>query len=132
MKNTLLPGALFLLGGAVAFLHYRGITYDLYWALWWYDLLVHFLGGMWVALFFVWIVQWLGMSVTRTSAMFLIGIGATIVVGFAWEMFELATGMVEIAYWRDTLIDLVMDVSGALLGCMYGSVLVRPHSEVVS
>ena len=34
----------------IALLHICGVFFYLYWHFWWYDIVLHFLGGLWVAL----------------------------------------------------------------------------------
>lgn len=95
---------------ALATLHIFALENDLYWKFQWFDLMTHFLGGMWAALFFYWI----GFSVGRASNL-LLAIGGALLLGLMWEFFELAAGISNAPnYVSDTLIDLLMDVVGAM------------------
>lgn len=94
----------------LAILHIFALENDLYWKLQWFDLMTHFLGGAWAALFFYWV----GSSVGRASNLLLV-IGGALLLGLAWEFFELAAGISNAPnYISDTLFDLLMDILGAM------------------
>jgi len=97
--------------------HYIALAQEYYWSIWWYDMVMHFLGGMWVALFALWLVNTpylLYFKKFLSSTLSLIVV--TFIVGFLWEILELILGFTSLAaadYWSDTIIDLIMDVLGA-------------------
>jgi hypothetical protein len=77
----------------------------LYWRYEWFDLPMHFLGGLALGVF---IIVLLG---TFRPRLFLIGITA---VAIGWEIFEYVFGLPrEANYVLDTKIDLLMDALGA-------------------
>ena len=43
---------IFITVAIVAALHLSALQFYLYWRFWWFDLLTHFLGGLWVAVSF--------------------------------------------------------------------------------
>jgi hypothetical protein len=98
-----------------------GLAFDLPWYYWWYDIMLHILGGMLAGFVAVSVVradqgeQNLGIMVTR-------GIIAALILGLLWELFELIIGATFVTvegYPRDTFIDLLCDVSGGILGSLY-------------
>ena len=94
----------------LAVLHIFALENDLYWKFQWFDLMTHFLGGMWAALFFYWV----GSSVGRASNLLLV-IGGALLLGVAWEFLELAAGISNAPnYVSDTTGDLLMDILGAM------------------
>jgi hypothetical protein len=121
MKNKLLfyIGALLLLG--IAVVHALALQGDLYW---FYPLLnraIHFAGGVWIAFASVWLFAQLG----RPGGIFRV-LTAVILVSIAWEIFEVAIGMTtEKNYVFDTSLDLIMDVSGGILGFLAARAMVQ-------
>ena len=108
----------------IAFLHITATIFHLYWSMWWYDLLVHFLGGFWVSLAGLWFVFFSGYTPLKVRKPFDI-IATALVVSFSfgvlWELFEYVVGrdLIALNYVSDTSIDLVMDMAGALSGYLY-------------
>ena len=106
---------------AIFALHIIALFLHLYWVLWWYDIIVHFLGGAFTGLLIVWLRYFSGyFGVPRIAAsekelMYLILVG-TLGVGVGGEVFERAFGhtwSLE-GYWLDTAVDLIMDIAGGI------------------
>jgi len=116
---------------AVAILHNTAEMYNLYERFYipviqtgWFDLFPHFLAGMSIGFGILWLVaQAGGVSITfkgssARSTLFL-AIIAVLVIGMAWELFEVAlsistNGQISDRWLLDTLKDLTMDISGAI------------------
>jgi len=104
----------------VVALHLVAFQYSLYWHFWWYDIVVHFLGGLFAGLLSAWIVFYSGYirdpRLTRWS-LFLAIILGTLAIGVGWEVFERLLGHTwsPEGYWLDTSTDVLMDVLGGLL-----------------
>lgn len=99
----------------VTLLHWVASFEGLYWTLAWYDIMMHLLGGMWVALFLLWAshTQYGGFLNRYMSIKNLI-IGV-IVVGLLWEGLELYMKFTDTAdseYLSDSSLDMLMDVIG--------------------
>lgn len=109
----------------LAVTHILAITFFLYWTYLWFDIPMHALGGMVVALGFL---TFLG---TRLDDGFQRGLlatlGAVFVVGILWEFFELAIGFPssEANYVGDTALDFVMNLVGASVGYVCARVATR-------
>lgn len=103
----------------LAGLNYIAGIFYFYWTLGWYDYMMHFLGGMSIALLVAWFISHKNFS--RTNALIIIFL-ATMIVGGAWEVFEYVNGItfaIE-GYTLDTIHDLLMDALGALIvGYLY-------------
>ena len=114
----------FLLMLIIVALHWIGSIYSFYYILDWYDIVMHFLGGAWVVLFSLWILNTQYAKNLRFSSSFLHLLAIVIVVGVLWEALEIFmhfTSFSESEYWFDTPMDLFMDV----LGGSYGAFLYR-------
>ena len=101
-------------------LHMAAEHYYFYWTYWWYDVLMHGLGGFIVGSFTLWMLTYefaIVPSVPHIRLLALIGIACTI--GVVWEVFEYAIGsqLYEVfdSYVLDTVMDLCMDLCGALV-----------------
>ena len=96
----------------IAIVHAFALTYDLYW---YYPLLnrvVHFSGGVWIALASIWLLARHGRKFG-----FLQIIAIVMLVSIAWELFEVVIGMThEKDYVLDTSLDLTMDFLGGVCG----------------
>lgn len=110
----------------VGVLNYVASIYHLYWSIYEFDSLVHFLGGAAGSVFFLWLYFFSGFfnPQQRNLTKFLIvSIIGTIFVSISWEIFELFLGeavMNKAEYPYDTMMDLIMDFLGALSSCFYG------------
>lgn len=107
----------------VAGLHFLALTFYFYWQLWWFDILMHFLGGVVVGLGALWAL--LGFSVRQgfiptPFQMFLAVIAAGLIVGLSWEIYELYFRLFDAHYYAaDTSLDVVMDLTGATVAYFY-------------
>jgi len=98
-----------------------GTKLYLYWTVIWFDMIMHFLGGLFVALFFFSVFSFLKSKLPYMEKLVL-GLIFSILVGLVWEYYELiieVTDLREIGYWPDTGMDIVMDTLGALVGVLY-------------
>ena len=96
----------------VGYLDHQARLLFWYWEYPWFDVVMHFLGGVSVASFMIWIHNRL---VPQASVWVVVLVGL-LVVGVSWEIFEwFAKTPTEADYVIDTITDLVMDVVGAVL-----------------
>lgn len=108
----------------IAALHLFATAFYFYWIFWWYDLVLHFLGGFWVATATLWLVFYSGYikrprwSFARAISLVIV---STIIIGILWEVFEVAVGanFHPEGYWPDTSVDIIMDTAGALTAYLY-------------
>ncbi|MCX6703738.1 MAG: hypothetical protein NTV02_03565 [Candidatus Zambryskibacteria bacterium] len=95
-----------------------GTTLYLYWTVIWFDMIMHFLGGLFVSLFFFSLFSFFRSGLTYIEKLVL-GLVFSVLVGLVWEYYELiiaVTDLADAAYWPDTGMDIVMDTLGALVG----------------
>ncbi|KKR31860.1 MAG: hypothetical protein UT65_C0015G0022 [Parcubacteria group bacterium GW2011_GWF2_39_8b] len=129
MFQTKLFKQAFLLLFVVGILNLVGTELYLYWTLWWYDIILHFLSAGVVSLAtIVFFRIFLG---KRLSGQTLIkyAVFCALVVGIIWEIYELYFEMTYLSdgmiYVTDTVSDLIMDIAGGLLGSIYAIRLVK-------
>ncbi|PIR82793.1 hypothetical protein COU20_00495 [Candidatus Kaiserbacteria bacterium CG10_big_fil_rev_8_21_14_0_10_59_10] len=102
---------------ALALLHFSALEFHLYWRYVWLDAGVHFLGGMWASFLAAWL-----MTLSGRGISLVICVSAALLLGVAWELFEVFTGMPrEANYAFDTAVDLLMDVVGGAVGALAAS-----------
>lgn len=93
----------------------------LYWTVWWVDMVVHFFGGMWVALISMWFLS-LFFSIEKWSLkkILFLSLLSSFFVGAIWEIFELYFGLTSLSdgaiYITDTASDFLMDTMGGVFG----------------
>jgi len=107
-----------LLVAFIALVNYGAIKFHWYYSLWWFDMPMHFLGGMWVAMLIVWYLADHRFSIDSVGRAIL----GAFIVGLSWEVFELLLNeqFVQNAYdLSDTLSDIFFDLSGAFTAVFY-------------
>ncbi len=110
----------------VAGLHKLALSYSLYWAIEWFDIPMHFLGGFLIgilALFVFFSSGWISFTknIRDWQMILFITVSSVLIVGLAWELWELFVGFTDlIADRADTILDLIMDTTGAVAAFYYG------------
>ena len=108
----------------VAFLHYIALVYSLYWAVSWFDIPMHFLGGFVIgilALYVFYTSGYIKFPSDHQIIIFSVVIAAVLIVGLTWELWELFSGLSDVLEDQaDTILDVVMDFLGAIAAYYYG------------
>lgn len=118
-KQKSLLSTLFTVTLILFLFHLVATYFELYWTVWWIDLINHTLGGIVATLIAIVIWQRVGQKRNPTTQelilfVFLIGVG--------WELFEVTFGLVlvdEPGYITDSLLDVVMDMFGLFLSKVF-------------
>jgi hypothetical protein len=122
--EDLLVRLLFLIIWLLAGLHIAAEYYYLYWTYWWFDVLTHFIGGLWLGIASIWLYYFSGYVRTMRPSLrqaFATALMAGLVVGIAWEVYEYVVWQLSGEglpgnYVSDTLSDIMMDSIGAAAG----------------
>ncbi len=118
MRGKTTTGIFFLIL-IIAILHLGGIYLHLYWRLFWFDWIVHVLGGIWISITTLFLsIQKSRGSLFRNMA---IGIMAAVLIGIGWEIFEVRVGAAlpyDPLYPLDTATDLGLDIVGGIIGSL--------------
>lgn len=108
-----------VLSAVILYLNAIALEHFFYWTYWWYDIVMHFLGGAFVGSATAWALVRFGVArgMTTTQRAYA-ALAAILVVGIGWEVFEYVNGFFigETNIFFDTTLDLIMDVIGALVG----------------
>ncbi len=107
-------------------LNFLATKYNWYWTNDYFDSMMHFLGGVMVALFFMWLYFYSGWFVPPSRNLthfFCATLLCVIFVAVSWEVYELLLGEAKFNaknYRLDTTLDFIMDTLGALAAILYG------------
>lgn len=137
MKQHTLLKVLFVLIWMLALANGIAEQYHLYWIYRWFDIPMHFFGGVWVGLAVLWLCFRSGYVWKETGpplSALVIGVVGGLLIGFVWEVYEFVVWQISGAglplnYVPDSLLDLVMDFLGSLVAYASFSLL-RKDTEV--
>lgn len=102
-----------LLGSIFAFVHQIAVTASLYWYYWWFDIVMHFWGGLLIGLGVHAICTFSFIHLRPTFSLLLIML---VLATSAWEIFEWSAGLWNAdTYVFDTTKDVILGFSGGLL-----------------
>lgn len=109
----------------LAVLFFASVKFYLDWFYWWYDMVLHFLGGVVVGMFsLVFLKEFFGLDHWTNKKIIVLTFLITLLIGLLWEIFELVVGTTSFAdgriYFTDTVSDLILDVVGGLFGVLCG------------
>ena len=107
----------------VSFLHYSALVLSLYYTVSWFDIMMHFIGGSLIGLLFIFILyiyEWKPFQKNNKATVFIVTLGGVLIVGLAWELWELFVGFTDITTdFPDTLLDIIMDLLGGSMAFLY-------------
>ena len=119
MKRYRLLLIILVLGIVIALLHALALEYFLYWQYGWFDILMHFLGGLIISLFALWgYLRFSDHGMSKGLLLFDV-ILFTFIICLFWESFELMFKLSvtdPVSYFIDTVGDFAMNTIGALVG----------------
>ncbi len=91
----------------------------LYWRFWWFDIIMHFLGGLWIAglMYYLFFLSDYLPKVFKKYSVFILTFSFVLIIGILWEIFEYITkvSVRQDNYVLDTYLDLLMDMFGWVL-----------------
>ncbi|MEX0932373.1 MAG: hypothetical protein WDZ61_00565 [Parcubacteria group bacterium] len=125
-KNYSLLLVAFALILALGILHFSAIFFYFYWTLWWFDTMMHFLGGLSIGMFIIWVSSkagFLGVGIPPRGRAMTVVLILIAVIGVGWEVFEYIFNIAkstEDSYVLDTIADLVADMVGGFTAVIVG------------
>jgi len=112
--------------GSICVLTFLALEFSWYYSLWYFDIIMHFLGGAWLGLFALWLFP--------RHSLFKI-LAFVFLFGFGWEVYELVVDYAVVHDFShfdlcDTLSDLVCDMAGGMVAfyIVKGSMLREAHT----
>ncbi len=112
---------LFLIALSVlSVLHYIALSLFLYWQVWWFDIPMHFLGGITVALGLYTLVE-LRLAPSRITSSLVVVLTLALGIAVSWEVFQyVITDILKPNYVTDTVGDVALGLLGASVGYVLG------------
>lgn len=114
-----LIGLLFL-SITIGLLNFFALKYNLFWVFKWFDIPMHFLGGVFISFLASYFILFKNINITYTKFL-LFNIFAILVFGTLWEVFEVfigSTSIYDISYCSDTGLDIMADLLGSISGAL--------------
>lgn len=110
----------------ILILHLLALYFFWYWTFWWFDIVMHTLGGMWVAGQAWWgYTYWrYRKAVSKEVApvnVYWVSLVSVLVIGVLWEIFELSLDVYIIFKQNDildTITDIGADIAGGLIAAL--------------
>ncbi len=97
-------------------------AFKFYWysLIWYLDIIMHFLGGFWVGLFFIYVFS-IKKPTISISSLFLKVFLATLIIGVLWEIYEFSLHVISATSFdfRDTISDIFFDLLGSVISIFY-------------
>ncbi|MEI6280518.1 MAG: hypothetical protein WCP17_00775 [bacterium] len=92
------------------------VKFDFYSSIWYFDMIMHFLGGFWLGLAFLWLFSYKNSSLELFFALIFKIILSVLIIGVLWEIFEII--FINIIAKNpfntlDSLSDIFFDLSGS-------------------
>jgi uncharacterized membrane protein YjdF len=117
-----MPWMLFVIIYVLLGLHITAEIFHLYWIFPWFDLLTHFIGGVWIGYATVWFLygsKYITPRLWAPKKAFLYILISVLSIGILWELYEIIVHLIEdipfeMGYLQDTCMDIVMDTLGAV------------------
>lgn len=113
---------IFLSSFLILELHIQALSSFLYWKYWWFDNLIHLLGGFTIALIVLFYAERFSyLKLARQTKFLFFALVGALVASVFWEIFEFKAGIVFVAsnYTLDTFLDISMGLTGALIGGVF-------------
>lgn len=125
MSRRRLLSTLAVLVCVIAVMHIIATLFFLYWTLWWYDVILHFLGGIFSGLLVLWLRFFSGYfgspSIPPEGRVLCFAVVTTLCIGVGWEVFERLLGhtwSIE-GYWLDTSLDVILGLFGGTIAFLF-------------
>jgi len=124
MNKQSFPIHLLVLILIIMALQVPGLVFDWYVKLWWLDVAMHFLGGLWiggVALWYYFVSGRIGIS-EKNKNYLIVSVVVVLVIGLSWEVFEIGVDNVTDLYsyqYLDGFYDMIMDTLGASVAALF-------------
>ncbi|MES2087787.1 MAG: hypothetical protein V4467_02210 [Patescibacteria group bacterium] len=124
MSSSALLRLSFFVAVIVAALHTLAVTFFLYWHYWWFDNILHFLGGLCLGfaslgIFFLYRKSRVS---PKPNTVLLVALISVLIVGGVWEIFEYCNGFTDNSigsYPLDVVKDLTFGVIGSYVAYRY-------------
>ncbi len=112
---------LFKIASLVVFIflvNFLAMKFYWYSSLWYFDMFMHFLGGFWLGLAFLWLFKVINFNF-KNLAIVILGV---LIIGVAWEFFEIGVDKIFLKdnlNYLDIYSDIFFDLAGGMTAFLY-------------
>jgi hypothetical protein len=105
----------------IVILHILALFFSWYWSIWWYDIVVHTLGGVWVGgialwLYFIYKDIYTNKNISKLMII-AVSLLVTLLIGVLWEVFEFSLDTF-IVFQPNDLVDTASDIGSDIVGSL--------------
>jgi hypothetical protein len=133
MQSRQFPIFLLVLIVFIAIVNWMAEVYYWYWRMRWFDMPMHFLGGVWLAWTALW--WWYtrrGRVMADFKGIFAVSLVSALGVGLLWEAFQAGLGIETAGHasrLSGTLIDLLFDILGGSFAAVWAWIYSRNKNQ---
>ncbi len=115
----------FILITSIFVINLLAMKFHWYSSVWWFDMPMHTLGGVWIALASLFIYKYRRTTlddIFYPKKLFFVALISVVAVGLMWEIFEFGmerVGTLDLANPVDSFSDICFDLVGGILGTTY-------------
>ena len=109
---------LVMLGFIIFLLNYLAVQFYWYTSIWYFDIIMHFLGGIWVGFMIIWFLK-IKLISSKTILQIILGV---FLIGVLWEFFEIILNDYTTQNpfnILDTVSDIFCDLAGGTFATLY-------------
>jgi hypothetical protein len=123
IKNNPILIHILLLSSIFAASHMYALYFALYWTTAWFDVYMHFFGGVLGSLMTIYFLYKIGISpvtIPQKIFLFLFIVVSVFAVAVVWELWEIYVGIIDpFLDFKDSIADLILGTLGAVVGFVY-------------
>jgi hypothetical protein len=123
MKNHPILTHILVLSAVFAISHIYALYFSLYWTTAWFDVYMHFFGGVLGVLMTIYFLYKIGISpstIPQKIFLFLFVVISVFAVAVVWELWEIYVGFIDpFLDFKDSIADLILGTFGAIIGFIY-------------
>lgn len=124
MRKNPFPIPLLVLILFIAIVNALAYKFSWYWRIPWFDMPMHFLGGLWVGSVALWLSVSCRASFKKSGNLkiFIISLFSALVVGVLWEVFEFNVDTIISVSGQNDILDTMSDMTFDILGSIVAGV----------
>ena len=121
MQTKPFPLSLLVFVSALLLFQIVALSFYWYWRIWWFDIPMHFAGGLWIGLSALWLYflsgRFAGTTQKTAVSVFTVGMITVLCIALLWELFEY---LVQVLFPQGTPYDVLDTLSDVLFGFLGG------------
>ena len=124
MSRNMLFKILACLVISICIVNFFASTFHWYYSIWYFDMIMHFLGGAWLGLLAVWLLLRKSTALEQPYGLVFKAIVAVFILGAGWELYEALVDYSVVHNFSrfnlgDTFSDVCCDLAGGILATLF-------------